>query len=70
MIEIEANKGDGLIAATGQRKKSPAVAVALDEFLENRRRQEFLDRGLKGKTDYRASNEEVAALAKLKRSAR
>jgi len=46
------------------------VAVALDEFLENRRRQEFLDRGLKGKTDYRASNEEVAALAKLKRSAR
>ena len=32
-IEIEENKLDEVLAATGERKKSPAVAVALDEFL-------------------------------------
>ena len=64
-IEIEENKLDEVLAATGERKKSPAVAVALDEFLENRRRQAFLDRVMAGKTDYQATNKEVEALSKL-----
>lgn len=64
-IEIEENKLDEVLTATGQRKKSPAVAVALDEFLENRRRQAFLDRVMAGKTDYQATNEEVEGLSQL-----
>lgn len=64
-IEIEENKLDEVKSATGQRKKSPAVALALDEFLENRRRQAFLDRVLAGETDYQATNEEIETLSKL-----
>lgn len=64
-IEIEEKKLNEVLTATGQRKKSPAVAVALDEFLENRRRQAFLDRVLAGKTDYQATNDEVENLSRL-----
>lgn len=64
-IEIEDTKLDEILSATGMRKKSPAVAVALDEFLENRRRLAFLDKVMAGKTDYQASNDEVETLSKL-----
>lgn len=64
-IEIEENKLDEVLTATGERKKSPAVAVALDEFLENRRRLAFLDRVMAGKTDYQATNEELEVLSRL-----
>ena len=66
-IDIDDKKLKEVIAATGKDKKSPAVGVALDEFLENRRRQAFLDRVLAGKTDYQASNDEVEALSQLDR---
>ncbi|MBT5902226.1 MAG: type II toxin-antitoxin system VapB family antitoxin [Opitutaceae bacterium] len=64
-IDIDDQKLDEVLTATGQHKKSPAVVVALDEFLENRRRQAFLDRVLAGKTDYQASNDEVEALSEF-----
>lgn len=64
-IEIEDTKLDEILSATGMHKKSPAVAVALDEFLENRRRQAFLGRVLAGKTDYQATNDEVETLSGL-----
>jgi Arc/MetJ family transcription regulator len=66
-IDIDVNKLSAVLKATGKSKKSPAVAVALDEFLENRRRQAFIDRVLAGKTNYHADNEEVEALSKLDR---
>ncbi|MCU0778697.1 MAG: hypothetical protein MUF86_13670 [Akkermansiaceae bacterium] len=47
------------------RKKSPAVARALDEFIEQRQRQEFLAKVMAGETDYRASNDELESLADL-----
>ncbi len=66
-IDIEEKKLDEVLVATGQRKKSPAVVVALDEFLENRRRQAFLDKVMAGKTDYQATNQEVETLNKIER---
>lgn len=66
-IDIDEKKLGAVLAATGATKKSPAVAVALDEFLENRRRQAFLDRVLAGKTNYQADNDEVEGLSKLDR---
>jgi hypothetical protein len=34
-IEIDENKLKEIVRSTGQKKKSPALAQALDEFLEN-----------------------------------
>lgn len=54
-----------VLLATGQRQKSLAVALALDEFLENRRRRAFVDRVVEGKTDYQASNDQLENLSNL-----
>jgi hypothetical protein len=64
-VEIEGNKMDAIRKWTGQRKKSPAIAQALDAFLEQQQRQAFLDRVMEGQTDYHASNDEVELLADL-----
>ena len=64
-IEIEDKKLEQIRAATRQRKKSPAVAMALDEFLENRKRQAFLAKVMAGRTSYAASNDEVEGLARI-----
>lgn len=66
-LDIDDKKMDLILKLTRQRKKSPALAAALDEFLEYKRRQAFLARVMAGETDYRASNEEVEALAQLER---
>lgn len=66
-IEIDEKKLNEIIRSTGQKKKSPALAQALDEYLENRRRKEFLARVMEGKTDYAASNEEIEDLSGLER---
>lgn len=66
-VDIDDAKLDEVLAVTGQKKKSPAVAVALDEFLEHRRRQAFLARVKAGKTDYQASNDEVETLSQVER---
>ena len=66
-IEIEDKKLKSILKWTGQRKKSPAVASALEEYLEQKKRQAFLTKVIEGGTDYRASNDEVEALASLDR---
>ena len=66
-VDIDDAKLDEVLAVTGQHKKSPAVAVALDEFLKHRRRQAFLARVKAGKTDYQASNDEVESLSRIER---
>lgn len=48
--------------ATGQRKKSPAIRQALDEFVAERRRKRLLKKVLDGKTDYALSNDELESL--------
>lgn len=67
-VEIEDDKLKSIQKLTRQRKKSPALVMALDEYLEYKRRQAFLDRVMAGGTDYRASNDEVESLGDLDRS--
>lgn len=64
-VEIEDSKIAAIQKWTNERKKSPAVAQALDEFIEQRRRQEFLAKVMAGKTDYRMTNDELETLTDL-----
>ena len=64
-VEIEDSKIKAIQKWTKERKKSPAVAQALDEFIEQRPRQEFLAKVMAGETDYRTSNDELESLTDL-----
>jgi GTP-binding protein EngB required for normal cell division len=66
-VDIDESKIYRIIKETGQKKKSPALAQALDEFLENRKRKKFLVKVMDGKTDYAVSNEEIEDLWSLER---
>ena len=58
-IEIDEKKLRSVLRLTKQKKKSPAVAQALDEYVEMKKKQEFVNRVMEGKTDYTATNEEI-----------
>jgi Arc/MetJ family transcription regulator len=60
-IEIDANELSRIQKITGEKKKSPAVTRALTEYLNWRRRHEFVQRILAGKTDFSMSNEDLEA---------
>ena len=60
-IEIDAQDLKRGQAATGQKKKSPAVNQALAEYLRSRRKAKFIERVLGGKTNFSLSNEELEA---------
>ena len=62
-LEIDEEKMESILSLTRQKKKSPALAEALDGYLAFRRRQAFVSRVMAGKTDYLASNGEVESLA-------
>ena len=64
-VDIETKKLRSILSITRQTKKSPAVAQALDEFIEQRRCQEFLAKVMAGETDYRTSNDELESLTDL-----
>jgi hypothetical protein len=64
-VEIEDSKIEAIQRWTKERKKSPAIAQALDEFIEQRQRQEFLTKVMDGKTDYLLSNDELESLTDL-----
>ncbi|MCF6313817.1 MAG: hypothetical protein L3J39_15335 [Verrucomicrobiales bacterium] len=66
-VEIEDHMMEQVIEETCEKKKSPALAMALGEFLQNRKKQKFLRRILSGATDYAASNDEVEEKAALER---
>ena len=66
-IEIDEEMVREIIQKTRQKKMSPALVQALDEFLENRRRREFLAKVMEGKTDYAATNEEIEDLSHIGR---
>ena len=48
-------------AATGLRKKSPAVRQAVVEYLRAHEKQRFLKRVREGRTDYSLTNAELEA---------
>jgi hypothetical protein len=62
-VDVDEKKVGSILELTCQKKMSPAVAMALDEFIEFRQRQAFLAKVMAGKTRYEASNEEIEALA-------
>lgn len=62
-VDVDEKKVGSILELTRQKKMSPAVALALDEFLEFKQRQAFIAKVMAGKTDYETSNEEIEVLA-------
>jgi Arc/MetJ family transcription regulator len=62
-IELDENQLQSVLKATGQKKMSPAVSAALDEYLTMKRREEFVSLVMSGKTDYQASNDSLETMA-------
>lgn len=61
VIEVDANELKPIWRITGKKKKSPAIAQALSEFLRQRQRPEFIARVLTGGTDYALTNDQLEA---------
>jgi Arc/MetJ family transcription regulator len=61
-IELDEAQLQSVLKATGQKKMSPAVSAALDEYLIMKRREKLVSLVMDGKTDYQTSNEELEAL--------
>ena len=64
-ISIDEDKVKKITKLTGLSKKSPAVARAVDEFIEFRARKDFVERVMAGRTHFRASNDKVESLSDL-----
>ena len=64
-VELEKSKLQSILELTGQAKKSPALARALDEFIAYRERMAFISKVLSGHTDYAASNEQTEKLSRF-----
>jgi Arc/MetJ family transcription regulator len=64
-IEIEDEKLQAVLKLTRQTKKSPAIAAAIDEYLERKRRDAFVKRLLAGQTDYVTGNDKIELLARF-----
>ncbi len=62
-IDIDENKLRSIQKWTGEKKMSPAIAIALDEYLLQKQREAFLAKVEEGEVDYSASNDEVERLA-------
>jgi len=58
-IEVDANELNQIQRITGKKKKSPAIAQALSEFIRQRQKQTFIARVLSGGTDYALTNEQL-----------
>lgn len=61
-VDIDESKLRVIQQATGQRKKSPAIRQALDAFVAERRRKQFLCKVMEGRVDYALTNDELEAL--------
>ena len=62
-VDIDEAQLRAVQEATGQRKKSPAIRQALDEFVAERRRKRFLRKVMEGNVDYALTNEELESRA-------
>jgi Arc/MetJ family transcription regulator len=58
-VAIDASALKRIQKATGQKKKSPAISQALDEFLRQQARRELIERAISGQTDFGMTNEEL-----------
>ena len=60
-VDIDESQLQAIQEATGQQKKSPAIRQALDEFVAERKRKQFLLKVMEGGVDYGLTNEELEA---------
>ena len=60
-VDIDESQLRTIQQATGQRKKSPAIRQALDEFVAERKRKQFLLKVMEGRVDYGLTNDELEA---------
>jgi len=60
-VDIDAAALRKIQKFTGLKKKSPAVSQALEEFLRQQARREFIARAVAGKTDFALTNDELEA---------
>ena len=63
-IEIDENDLAEVSRLTGIKKKSPAVALAVQEFIRQKERELFLKKVLAGETDYALSNDKLETATK------
>jgi hypothetical protein len=60
-VDIEDAVLDDLIAITGDAKKSPAVAKAVEDFVKRKKAKAFGVALREGAFDYHATNDEIEA---------
>lgn len=60
-IDIAAGDLKQIQKLTGEKKKSPAVAQALADYLRQQQRQRFIERAINGQTHFSLTNEELEA---------
>jgi Arc/MetJ family transcription regulator len=58
-VDIDDAILDELVTITGETKKSPAVAKAVEEFVKRRKAREFGRMLREGYFDYPSTNEEI-----------
>ena len=61
-VDIDEKTLERIQKATGKRKRSPAVREALQRYLREREKREFLRKVLRGETDFGMRNEELEGL--------
>jgi hypothetical protein len=62
-LEIDEEKIERIMKLTKNKKKSPALAAALDEFIIQKHRQEVVAQIMANESGYETSNEEIETLA-------
>ncbi len=60
-IDIDANSMNSIHTLTGQKKKSPAIAQALADYIRTQKKRRLIERALAGRTDYSSTNEQLEA---------
>ncbi len=63
-VDLDANDLTEVSRLTGIKKKSPAVALAVQEYIRQKERELFLKKVLAGETNYALSNDELEAATK------
>ena len=58
-VDIDAKELKQIQKLTGIKKMSPAVSKALEEFVRQQARRDFIARALSGATDFALTNEEL-----------
>ena len=61
-VELDRGTLDELMKRTGMKKMSPAVAMAVEEYVKRRKAREFGCLMREGAFDYPLTNEEVESL--------